>query len=136
MTLNYTPRLGLNKPDQDEFQLVDVLNQNMDKLDTQVGAKMVTAGVIPPVNQLYDGLIVNERDTGKTWIASANGTGGFDRAWIRYPWSIDTQSAGYTINNNATVTAPLLFVSGGVNSSAADVVGGRDSSSNFWYLPG
>jgi hypothetical protein len=124
MTLNYTPRLGLNKPDQDEFQLIDTLNANADKLDTWVGAKMVTAGIIPPVNQLYDGLIVNERDTGKTWIASDNGSGGFDRAWIRYPWFINGNSASFTLANNSSVVPAVTFGSG-LNSSSADIVSGR-----------
>src|SRR5881397_3247869 len=117
MTLNYTPRLGLNKPDQDEFQLVDILNANQDNLDKAVGVRMVTAGVIPPVNQMYDGLIVNERDTGKTWVASANGTGGFDRAWIRYPWWIAARSDRVVIPAGSRTMSITAFIDG-VNSSA------------------
>ena len=101
MAISYTPRFQLAKPDADEFQLVSgVIDSNMDLIDKAVGARMVSAGVIPPANELYDGLIVNERDTGKTWVASSNQAGGYDRAWIRYPWALDTQSLGFTINRN------------------------------------
>ena len=88
MAIGYTPRLQkLAKPDADEFQLVGVIDANMDIVDRGVGARMVNAGIIPPVNELYDGCIVNERDTGKTWIASSNASGRiYDRAWIRFPW--------------------------------------------------
>src|SRR4051812_35699699 len=97
MAISYKPRLQLAKTDADEYQLVSVLDSNSDIIDKGVGGRMVAPGVIPPINELYDGLVVNERDTGKTWIASANAAGGFDRAWIRYPWQCNTISAGYTL---------------------------------------
>lgn len=125
MTLNYTPRLGLNKPDQDEFQLVDVLNANMDNLDKNVGGRMVSAGIIPPVNELYDGLIVNERDTGKTWIASSNGSGGFDRAWIRYPLFFWGSSSAMTLGSGTASVARGVNWQAGINTSAADLSAGR-----------
>jgi hypothetical protein len=122
--VSYTPRLGLSKPDGPEYQNIAVLNGDFDTLDSSVGVRMVNANQIPPDTQLYDGLLVNERNTGKTWVASKNAGGTYDRAWIRYPWYLYSTSQIFQNWANGTARNMAMTWSSGVNSSATDIASG------------
>jgi|SRR5580765_6995070 hypothetical protein len=124
MGTTYTTRLQLAKPDENEYQVVGVINNNSDALDKLIGARMVAANVIPPANELYDGLVVNERDTGKSWVASSNGSGGYDRAWIRYPWYLYSVSGVVGSWGNGEARNLAQTWSNGVNSTPTDVPSG------------
>lgn len=67
-----TTRLGLYKPAADGSELVNVvtdLNNNLDSLDAKVGVFACTSGTRPA--SPYDGQMIRETDTGKVYIRNA-----------------------------------------------------------------
>jgi len=125
MSKDLTPRLGLIKESDDE--VIDPFAYNWPVIDTAVGARMVTGGTIPPTPETYDGLIVSESTTGKSWIARADGSGGYTRKWLHYPYQLFAQNTAVPIGSGAAsvLQGGLVYQAGqSINASAADVVNG------------
>ena len=120
----FTTRMGLTKPLGTEPRSVVPINANSDLLDAFMPCILVNDGVTPPTAALYDGAIVREKTSGKTWEARKNGGGTFDAKWIVYPWSIKTFNTGPVLSSGAFVQNIGVggFVSG-INSSGASLSG-------------
>jgi hypothetical protein len=121
-----TPRIHLIKESDDE--IIDPFAYNWPLVDAAVGAKMVAAGVTPPNSELFDGCIVSEATTGKSWIARADGAGGYTKKWLTYPWQLYGIATAVPIANSfsPSLYASLVYSAGqSINASAADVVSGQ-----------
>lgn len=123
-----TTRLGMTKQAGGEQIDVDLLNADLDLIDTNIGVLLVNAGVTPPNSSLYDGAVVKEKTTGICWIAQKNGGGGFDKAYLKYPY-LAKATASATIASAVRTTLNLGFVAGGYNAVSGDFVG------NYWVAP-
>jgi len=85
---------------------------------------LVNDGVTPPTAALYDGAIVREKTSGKTWEARKNGGGTFDPKWIVYPWNIRAAVTGPVLSSGTGLQHIGVggFI-GGINSSGAAITG-------------
>lgn len=126
MALEYTPRLKLRKESDDE--LIDQFEQNWPILDLYANSLLVADGVTPPDDQLYDGCLVCERTSGKLWMAVANPAGPplWLKSYISYPWGIGVERVVSPLTVALTDQGFTTVLSDNqVNSSAADLVGGK-----------
>lgn len=119
----FSSRLGLTKPLGTEARSVVPLNANADAIDAFMPCILVNDGVIPPTAALYDGAIVREKTSGKTWEARKNGGGTFDVMWIVYPWHARCANTGPVLGSGTALQNIGVgsFVSG-LNATAAVIV--------------
>src|ERR1700755_1205891 len=134
MTEQFTPRLGLVKPQPGTGEPADIarINLNSDNIDKWIGAILVNDGVTPATAELFDGAVVKEKSSGKVWVAEKNVGGTFDKKWIRFPY----QYRAFT--NFSPQPTGATFLSwgagsylGGINSADTD----RTPGTNFWTCP-
>src|SRR6476659_5725473 len=85
---NFTTRLGLTKPTGAEARSVTPLNTNADLIDKFLPCILVNDGVTPPTGDLYDGVLVKERNSGIIWEARKNGGGTYDKIYVSYPYQM------------------------------------------------
>ena len=130
-----TTRLALYKPDSAGTENVNVvtdLNNNLDKLDSQVGVVACTSGTRPATP--YNGQMIRETDTGKMYIC----TNTVGPVWTQllystadYPTAINLSAANQLIFGGSASSANIAALRG----SAADVlISGRvtgDTSNRF-----
>ncbi|MCX4232799.1 hypothetical protein [Streptomyces ortus] len=126
MTGTNTTRLGLYKPDpNDNINVTTDVNNNLDKLDVQVGTTVCTSSTRP--NAPYSGQNIYETDTGRFLLS--NGTLPASGSW-RDPLTatnVTISSSGGT----TTVPARLLSQRPSSTSTALDVQVTGDSVARF-----
>lgn len=121
-----TTRLGLSKAAGNEPRAVGPLNVNFDKIDTNIGAIVVAAGVTPPDSALFDGAIVKEQTTGRVWIADKNVGGTFTKRWVLNPWFFSGRTQNFGVNDTAAYNAGYGVADPNcVNATYANVVAGE-----------
>lgn len=144
--MDFTTRLGLNKPNPDpvtgDFVDVAILNANADKIDSTISFTICTSSARPAVP--FQGQAILETDTGKTYvwggsawlpflfgnaiqIVSNLGIGGAPNANILR--KIETFSSGV----NGALSQVLLRQSGAASGSRAlSTMGGADTQDHWW----
>lgn len=70
MTVTVTPKLGLQKPDNDELTNPTLLNANLDKLDNTPGLTPVTSGTRPSSPYLGQRIIEQDKRRVLRWSGS------------------------------------------------------------------
>lgn len=144
--MNFTTRLGLNKPDPDpvtgDFVDVSKLNDNADDIDATISFTVCTSGARPAVP--FQGQAILETDTGKTfiwggsaWVPLLIGTAQFDgniglgsAAHANNLRKIQTYSNG----TNGSLSQVLLRQLGAASGSRAlSTMGGSDSQ-DHWFM--
>jgi hypothetical protein len=125
-----TTRAGLTKPSgsasPEEYVDVTVLNTNADTIDKLLGCILVNNGVTPPDADLIDGALVKEKTSGIIWEARANGSGGFDKVYVRYPCYLVGSTTAQSVATGTTYVAiGYSTFEAGKNASGADLVAGR-----------
>jgi len=126
MTATKTPRLDLTKESDDEY--IDQYPNNWPILDWRAGELVVADGTTPADNQLFDGLVVREATTGKSWIATKQPNGTYTKTWLTYPWQASAYTAAQAVG---TATAGTYTTYGfasydaakAINSTSADLNG-------------
>lgn len=78
-----TPKLKLTT-DPDGEGLVDNNYANWDKVDLAAGIQYVNSGQTAPLP--YEGALVAERDTGIAYTLTSDGSGGWTKRYIIYPY--------------------------------------------------
>lgn len=102
-----TSRLGLFKPAADGSENVNVvtdLNNNLDKLDSLLGAVECTSSTRPTTR--FSGMMIRETDTGKLLLCTNATT----------PTWVQIYLAGVTLTDNVNVTGSLATSAGVVSS--------------------
>jgi hypothetical protein len=126
MAQELTPRMKLIKESDDE--LIDQFEYNWPILDKYSDSQMVNDGATPVDSDLYEGCLVAERTSGKLWMAVVNPNPAppvYVKSWISYPWSIGATKVEPWNNANTEQGFTGIIADGQVNSSAADLVGGK-----------
>jgi hypothetical protein len=126
MAIEYTPRLKLRKESDDE--LIDQFEYNWPILDLYADSLQVADGVTPADSDLYEGCLVAERTSGKLWMAVANPASPpqWLKSYISYPWGISVERVVNPFTVGLTdQTFSTILPDNQVNSSAADLVGGK-----------
>jgi|SRR6478609_934093 len=131
----FTTNYGFVKPQPGtgEPAAIEKINSNFDKVEKWGRVIWVNDGVIPATADLIEGSIVAEITSGKVWIAKKNVGGTFDRKFIRYPWSMSAFTTNFPVGTSGWAEYGFQNFGGGtfngvgppINSSAADIVGGR-----------
>jgi len=126
---NFTTRLGLTKPTGAEARSVTPLNTNADLIDKFLPCILVNDGVTPPTGDLYDGVLVKERNSGIIWEARKNGGGTYDKIYVSYPYQmyifgqVSVANATHTVLN---LSAANFNSSKSVNASTAQINGSSE----------
>jgi len=119
MTITTTTKLGITI--DDGTGLITTQPPSWDRVDQAAGVLSTVKGVNIPNSVLYDGAIVAEKDTGISWRCKSDGSGGFTKQYINYPW----MAIGYTSSNGIAATSANTLWGwdgdgGAVNTSHAE----------------
>ncbi|MGW6912598.1 hypothetical protein ACWGB8_02050 [Kitasatospora sp. NPDC054939] len=131
-----TTRLGLYKPADDGSELVNVqtdLNQNYDKLDLAIGARIVTSSTRP--SSPYGGQLIQESDTSRIYVS--NGSVPASGSWKQIAAAGGSFLSALTLGSTLAVSGAVslnstLAVTGGTTlSSTLGVTGATTLSSTL-----
>jgi len=128
MVLQTTPRLGLTY-DTAEGQPVGTQGPNWDRVDSAAGIMSETTAAPLSDAQKFEGAIVVNRDTGISYACQSNGSGGWIKHYINYPWEYcATGQSLLTPNNSWLQWGWNTFNAGNsFNASDADKIPGSDA---------
>jgi len=120
MTITNTAKLGLPVDTLGEG-LITTQPSSWDRVDQAAGILSTLSGVDIPNNVLYDGAIVAEKDTGISWRCKSDGSGGFTKQYINYPWWVCKYYSNGLANNGANANTGFDVFYQGVNATDSSV---------------
>jgi len=120
MTITYTTKLGL-PVDSNGEGLISTQPNVWGRVDTTAGVMTTTKGVDIPNTDLFDGAIVAEKDTGISWKCKSDGSGGFIKQYLNYPWWVIKYYSNGLANNGQNADTGFDTFYAGVNATNTDV---------------
>lgn len=120
MTITNTAKLGLPVDTNGEGP-ISTQPLVWNRVDTAAGVMTTTKGVNIPNTDLYDGAIVAEKDTGISWRCKSDGSGGFTKTYINYPWWVSKFWNSGVASNNVNANTGFSTFNAGVNADDSSV---------------
>jgi hypothetical protein len=120
MTITNTAKLGIPVDTLGEG-LISTQPNSWKRVDTAAGVMTCTSTAPISNSDLYDGAIVAEKDTGISWKCKSDGSGGFTKLYLNYPWWVIKYFSNGLANTGSNADTGFDTYYQGVNAPDTDV---------------